>query len=53
MNLINTNEAQKYKGCKAIHSNRKTSGNCFSCSVEKLLINMSNKLGLSSAIYQK
>lgn len=53
MNLTNTIKIEQATDCKEVYSNKKTSENCFSCSVEKLLSNMSNKLGLSLAIYQK
>jgi len=53
MNLINDNKVEESTACKAVYSHRKVSPTCFSCSVEKLLTNMSNKLGLSLAIYQK
>jgi len=53
MNLTNTTKTEQATDCNTVYTNSKTSKNCFSCSVEKLLTNMSNKLGLSLAIYQK
>ena len=53
MNLTNTIKTVQSTDCNAVYKNSKKSESCFSCSVEKLLTNMSNKLGLSKAIYQK
>ncbi len=53
MNSINTIQIQNTTDSKSAYSKVNTSKNCFSCAIEKLLSNTSNKLGLSMAIYHK
>jgi hypothetical protein len=53
MNLTNTVESSEKNDCKSVYAKKNVSATCISCSVEKLLANMSNKLGLSLAIYLK
>ena len=53
MNLTNTIKVEESTNSKSAYSKVETSKNCFSCAVEKLFTNTSNKLGLSMAIYHK
>jgi hypothetical protein len=53
MNLANTLKTSETNDCKPVYAKKKVSATRFSCSIEKLLVNISNKLGLSLAIYLK
>lgn len=53
MNSINTIKSSENKACKSVGSKNSESTPCLPYSVEKLLTDISNKLGLSLAIYQK